>query len=242
MTHPEVLPFDDTTREILSEKLRKAMEKTFPNRHAEYNESEISIILKILEGHAYGITRYQQIEPESQQRRRERIESLAVHIEGVIEQLNRIDSAALGFVAWVGFREISEATGTPNEFPRGDAAIAKAYMWRESNISAMTHFALGVRKAAAILPQHAMNTSGKDSPWWSLPKELSAAMGVERLFYEQQLKFTISNSGLAAECLRAVYNLAGLEIDRVDYWLKKARDHFDSMTSCIARWRKCKEE
>jgi hypothetical protein len=242
MAHPEVSPFDDKTRNILSEKLIEAMKKTFPDRPPEYNDFEISIILKILEGYAYGIIRYQQIEPEGQQRRRERIESLAAHIEGAIEQLKQLDSAALGFVAWRGFEEISTAEGLPNEFPSGDAATCEVYFWRESNISAMSNFALGVRKAAAELPQHAMNTSGKDLPWWSLPKELSTAMAVEKLFWDERLEFTISNNGLAAECLRAVYQLGGLNIDRVDYWLEKARDHFDSMTSIVSRLRKCKEE
>lgn len=235
MAHPEVLPFDDTTRDNLSEKLRKAMEKTFPNRRPEDNDFEISVILRILEGYANGITRYQQIEPESQQRRRERIESLAAHIEGAIEQLKQLDSAALGFVAWRGFEEISKAEGLPNVFSSGDAATHEVYFWRESNILAMTNFALGVRKAAAELPLHAINKPAEDLPWYALPKELSTAMAVEKLFWDEGLKFTTSNNGLAAECLRAVYQLGGLNIDRVDYWLKKARDHSDSMTSIISR-------
>lgn len=235
MAHPEDLSFDDTTRGNLSEKLREAMEKTFPNRHPEYNDFEISIILRILEGYAKGIIQYQQIEPESQQRRRERVESLAAHIEGAIEQLKQLDSAALGFVAWRGFEEISKAEGLPNVFPSGDAATHEVYFWRKSNILAMTNFALGVRKAAAELPLHAINRPAEDLPWYALPKELSTAMAVEKLFWEEGLKFTISNNGLAAECLRAVYQLGGLNIDRVDYWLKKARDHFDSMTSIVSR-------
>lgn len=236
------LRFDDTTRSNLSEKLRNAFEKSFPNRRSEENEFEMEVTLKILEGYAYGIIQYQQIEPESQQRRRERIESLAVHIEGAIEQLKQLDSAALGFVVWRGNEEISKAEGMPNVFPSGDAATHEVYFWRESNILTMTNFALGIRKAASELPLHAINRPAEELPWYALPKEMSTAMAVEKLFWDEGLKFTTSNNGLAAECLRAVYQLGGLNIDRVDYWLKKARDHSDSMTSCISRIRECKGE
>ncbi len=71
---------------------------------------------------------------------------------------------------------------------------------------------------------------------------MSTAMAVEKLFWDEGLRFTTSNNGLAAECLRAVYQLGGLNIDRVDYWLKKAQDHFDSMTSIVTRLRKREEE
>lgn len=84
--------------------------------------------LKILEGYANGIIQYQQIEPESQQRRRERIESLASHIEGAIEQLKQLDSAAFGFVAWSGFEEISKTEGMSNVFPSGDAATHEVFL------------------------------------------------------------------------------------------------------------------
>jgi hypothetical protein len=242
MAHPEDLSFDDTTRDNLSKKLREAMEKTFPNRHPDDNDFEISVILGILETQANAIILYKQIEPEGQQRRRERVESLAAHIEGAIEQLKQLDSAALGFVAWRGFEEISKAEGSPNKFPSGDAATHEVFFWRESNILAMTNFALGVRKAASELPLHAINRPAKDLPRYALPKELSIAMAVERLFWEEGLEFTTSNTGLAAACLRAVYQLGGLNIDRVDYWLRGAQDHFDSMTSFVSRQRKRKEE
>lgn len=235
------LRFDDITRNRLSALLRDALLKggCF---HPDEIEFELGVMLGIMENYARAIPKYQELEPESQQRRRERIESLAAHIDGAIEQLIKLDDAALGFAAWKGFEEVSNADGLPNIFPDCFATIQEAYLWRKKNVHAMTAFSLGVRKAAVELPQHSMNTSGKDSPWYLLPTELSTAMAIERLFLENTIKFTVSNSGLAAECLRAVYALGGMNIDRVDYWLKRARDHFDSNHNLVERLRKRTDE
>lgn len=229
------LRFDDLTRKNLLLKLKQALQQAHSNDHFYDVEFEVSVMLKILEGFANGILLYQKIQPECQQRRRERIKSLAVNIEAAIEQLKQLDTGALGFVAWRGFEEISKAKGMLNEFPNGMEAVYKADNFLFENISKMTNFSLGIRKAADELPPHPMNTSGKDFPNWAAPIQLSTALSIERLFWVQKLKFTLSNSGLAAECLRATYQLAGLKIDRVDYWLTQARDHFDSMASADAR-------
>lgn len=236
------LRFDAETRNQISIKLKAAWGNLTDDFTYDL-DFEVSVMVGILERTAKFILLSQEIELgiESQQRRRERIESLAANIEGAIEQLKRIDTAALGFIAWRGFEEISKAEGVPNEFPSGMKAVLNAELWRESNIPAMTNFALGIRKAIAELPLPPIRTEGKDTPLYALSKELSSAMMVERLFLENGLNFTISNNGLAAECLRAVYALAGLNIDRVDYWLKKARDHSDSMTSYNSRIRKREE-
>jgi hypothetical protein len=238
--NPSRLCFDKTTRD----RLAKLFSNAFKGRDLSPDEIEleVTVTLHTLEQYASAIPLYEQIQPESQQRRRERIESLAAHLEGALEQLKSLDSAALGFIAWRAKDEMSKTLGTPNDFPSGLKAAIEAVSWREANISAITAFALGLRKSASELPQHSLNTSGKEYPWYSLPKELSTAMAVERLFWENGFRFTIANSGLAAECLRAVFQLGGLHIDRVDYWLKQARDHSDSMSSFNKRMQKRNEE
>ena len=67
-------------------------------------------------------------------------------------------------------------------------------------------------------------------------------MALEREFFKLKIKFIASNSSLAAECLRAIYILGGLNIDRVDYWLKQARDHYDSQMNFIDMLRKRNEK
>lgn len=234
------LCFDKTTRDRLTKLFRDAHKGR--NLSPAEVEFEVTVILRTLEQYASAIPLYEQFQPESQQRRRERIESLAAHLEGALEQLKNLDSAALGFIAWRAKDEMSKTLGTPNDFPSGLKAAVEAVSWREANISAITAFSLGLRKSASELPQHSLNTSGKDYPWYSLPKELSTAMAVERLFWENNLSFTVSNNGFAAECLRAVFQLGGLHIDRVDYWLRQARDHSDSMSSFNKRMQKRREE
>lgn len=234
------LRFDEATRKRLSDLFTAAYKGRdfFPDTI----EFEVEVTLGLLERYAAVIPEFQKFQPEAQKRRRDRAESLAIHLEGVIEQLKQLDDAALGFLARRGFEEVSELSGQPVEFPDGIQACIEAFQWREDNIQALTAFAFGVRKALNDLPQHPLNTSGKDYPMYAVPKELFIAMSIEDLFWRQKLNFTTSDSGFAAECLRAVYQLGGLDIDRVDYWLKQARDHEDSAANFEKRRQKHYQE
>lgn len=212
------LRFDEHTHKRLAGLFTEAYKGRdfFPNT----TDFEVAVTLGLLEKYAEAIRELQKSQPERQKRRRERAESLVAHLEGAIDQLKALDDAALGYLSWRGFEEVSQVRGEPNEFPEGIEACIKAFQWRETNIDALATFALGMRKAIDDLPQHPLNTSGKGYPLYAVPTELSIAMRIENLFSRQKLNFSVSDSGLAAECLRAVYQLGGLDIDRVDHWLK----------------------
>jgi hypothetical protein len=49
---------------------------------------------------------------------------------------------------------------------------------------------------------------------------------------EHQLPFDASEKGFAAQCMRAMFDLADINVEKVGYWIKKAIDHPDSDT----RW------
>jgi hypothetical protein len=55
---------------------------------------------------------------------------------------------------------------------------------------------------------------------------------MERLMREHQLPFEANETGFAAQCIRAMFELADLDVEKVGYWIKKAIDHPDS----DARW------
>lgn len=232
--HDPDLTLSQQAKERLLGKYRKA------RSNAVHDDS--TLFISRIENTADYLIALQELQPESQQRRRERLTSIANHLDAALDQIKQLDSAALGFAVWRGFEELATSKGESNTFPSGMKGVEIAYSFREENLNHLATAALGIRKAAEELPPHSMNSSGKDYPWWSLPVELAAAMSIERIFWEYQLEFTVSDSGFAADCLREVYGLSGMQIDRVSYWLKNAKEHHDSMFNVMQRLQKPPEE
>jgi hypothetical protein len=239
----ERLRFDKETRIRLSEKLHRAIAEQGRFQRPDDIEFETNVLIGCMEGFAEFIPAIKKLQPEKQQRRQERINSLASHIEGIIEQLRGIDSVALCYSVYCGLDEIAKKDNFPNPIKYDWDFMVEVGSWKnKESIEDLATFAFGLRKAARELPKHSLNTSGKDCPWYEQGAELGTAMALERAFFKLKIKFIASNSSLAAECLRAIYILGGLNIDRVDYWLKQARDHYDSEMNFIYRLRKRNEE
>lgn len=235
------LEFDSVTKEMLYKRLFSALKDQYTDQSSL--DDTVVVIIGSMCGFAEYIVGLEKSKPERQQRRQERINSLATHMEGIIEQIKALDSPALGYAIYRGYDEISKDGDIPNPFEPGLDSILQAEITQDSkNIEILTKFALGMRKAVRDLPKHSLNTSGKDYSMYSQNVQLGPALALEDLFFRTGVKFTTSNSGLAAECLRAIYNLAGLDIDRVDYWLKRALDHPDSMKSFSEKMQKRAEE
>lgn len=50
--------------------------------------------------------------------------------------------------------------------------------------------------------------------------------------WNHQLPFEAKETGYAVQCLRAMFDLAGIDVEKPGYWIKKAIDDPDSH----ARW------
>ncbi|HMV13091.1 MAG TPA: hypothetical protein PKD88_08345 [Nitrosomonas sp.] len=230
------LHFDEITKARLYQLLSSAFKKK--NSYNYNPDSEICLMISCFECFAEAIPESEKFLPEKQQRRQERINSLAAHIEGLINQIEALDSPALGYAIHRGCEEISNIRKIANPFQYSFDAILEAEFLRDkNNIKELKAFSLGLRKAAKDLPVHVGNTSGNNYPWYSQKSETAVALALEKSFFEAGIDFTTSNNGLAAECLRAIYDLGGLKIDRVDYWLGKAKNHRDSLFSISKRCR-----
>jgi len=239
----ERLRFGKETRVRLSEKLHKAIVQQDRLKRPNDIEFEIDVLIGCMEGFAEFIPSIKRLLPEKQQRRQERINSLASHVEGIIDQLKEIDSAALCYSIYSGINETAKKDNLPNLIEYGSDFMFKVEAIKDNeNLEDLAAFALGLRKAARELPKHSLNASGKDYPWYAQGAELGVALGLERLFFQNKIKFIASNSSLAAECLRAIYILGGLDIDRVDYWLKQAIEHYDSSVNLHKRFQKHNEK
>ena len=228
------LHFDEITKERLYQLLSSAFKKKNPY---DYNsDSEICLMIIYMECFAEAIPGSEKFLPEKQQRRQERINSLAAHLEGLINQIEALDSPALGYAMHRGCEEISNIRKIANPLQSSfDAILEAEFLQDKNNIKELKAFSLGLRKAAKDLPEHAGNTSGNNYPWYSQKSKTAVALALEKLFFNAGIDFTTSNNGLAAECLRAIYNLGGLKLDRVDYWLRKAKNHHDSLFNISKR-------
>lgn len=235
----ERLRFDRETRIRLSQKLHKAIAQQGRLKRPDDIEFETDVLIGCMEGFAEFIPSIKQLLPEKQQRRQERINSLASHVEGIVDQLKEIDSAALCYSLYSGLNEVAKKDNLPDSIKYDwDFMLEVESIKNNENLGVLTAFALGLRKAARELPKHSLNASGKDYPWYAQGAELGTALALERLLFQNGIKFISSNSSLAAECLRAIYILGGLDIDRVDYWLKQAIDHYDSSINIHKRLQK----
>jgi hypothetical protein len=81
----------------------------------------------------------------------------------------------------------------------------------------------------------ATNSASEDLPTFDRVENdprLRVARQIERLMREHQLPFEANETGFAAQCIRAMFELADLDVEKVGYWIKKAIDHPDS----DARW------
>jgi hypothetical protein len=223
------LRFDDYTRQKLSEEFRRKITgRNYSDYHSE-NSSEV--FLAILEGYAAAIPIFAKYKPPKQEIRKELLASLSLHLSESIDKIKKIDDAALGYALWCGFEQMAKLGNEENPLAAGMAACFEAEILRETYIKDLEAFQLGVQKAAKNLPLHSLNTSGDDCEWYSMPTELSTATAIEKLFIDNGLDFTLSESGFSAACLRAVFALGGLNIDRVSYWLKKAKNHKNSWSN-----------
>jgi len=64
---------------------------------------------------------------------------------------------------------------------------------------------------------------------------LKVALWLERQVLDHRIEFDTSETGFPAQCLRAVFDLGGVDSERVSYWLKKAAAHPDSFGQFLAR-------
>lgn len=220
---PARLQFDTRLRKTL---LKEFVDK-FQKAHQDYLpqdvELEARIFIGTLERYAAGIPEFQSASPPEQKRRREKVRAVAVAMENLHKAIQEVDSAALGFAAWRGLEEVEAKNIGVNPLHPGMSAVYSAASLRTEVLPVLAAFSSGVRIAS------------KDLPLYDFNFMLRTALAVERTFFENGIPFTVSDSGFAAGCLRAVFQLGGLKDGRMDYWLTLARDSDETMGALIKR-------
>lgn len=226
---PARLQFDHFLRKKLQNEFAEKFQKAHPDYRLQDVDLEAGVFIGTLEGYATGIPGFQRISPPEQKRRREKVRALAVALENLHKAIQAVDSAALGFATYRGFEEVEAKSIGVNPLRPGMDAVLSAASVRVEILQELAAFSSGVRMASKELPPNDFNFM------------LCTALAVERTFFESGISFTVSDSGFAAQCLRAVFQLGGLKDGRMDYWLTLARDSDESMGALIKRIERCQK-
>jgi hypothetical protein len=175
--------------------------------------------------------------PLERQKQRERdIESVSVALRRLNEALSRLDSAALGHwyghvvdaLAKAGFEASPSDNQMVSMLNNPLRAMVEGGEMRAQMSAMLDVITEATTKSGSCLPKH--DHAENDG-------RLKTALALERLILENRIAFEATETGFAAVCLRAIFDLAGIDVDRVSYWLKKAAEHPESFGKFIEKLR-----
>ncbi len=247
MTHPDRgSRFDPDTRKRLAEKYKEQRRNLGADNLGDLLDEEAEVFLRILENYAHAIPLFEQHDPPKTQKRKECVKGLSNKLSGLLDALKEIDSTALGYIAFNALK-ILEDDGTDispalEPYTMDLEHIHAAIKGEELKPKLTPHKAacLAFDARKELIPiLAALSVAAKDAsrelPVYDFDTTLKTALAVERTFWENGLPFVATDSSFAGECLREVYQLGGLQIDRVQYHLQKALDSEESMARLMAR-------
>lgn len=213
---------DVVRRQIKEEYVKQKSKQGWLGTRGDLDDSAEGFI-NILESFSEAIPEFQKYEPPKQQRRKEQLRSIALHLSELAQQLAQLDSAALGYWVHCSETERERRTGEDGEQPGSYETMEEAFNLRAAILPMLNDLSLGAQIAQNTLPLYQFDYY------------LKIALAVERQFWEHQLKFSVTETGLSAMCLRAIFEAGGLKDAAIKYWLKLARDNEESMTSLTAK-------
>lgn len=199
-------------------------------------ESDARVFVAIIEDWAKAIDDFESMTPESQKIRKRTLESIILSITKLDQSLAELDSSALGY--W--YANVV------------DALVVSGLQLSEADnrMASMLNHPLRAQVEAGELRQNlrfiisvivsATSTASENLPKYSHTENdprLRTAKALERLIIENQIPFDSSETGFSAICLRAMFDLAGADVEKMSYWLKKAEDDPDSFARFLQRMR-----
>lgn len=172
-------------------------------RHRPGETDDARLFVKILGGFGEGLPSILEAQPEQNVRRRS-LRELGTAAAKVADLAKTLDSGALGCAIDLG-------NGSDlGSLPLGDF-MREVNALRHSLVEEMTRLSEGAYRAAKELPVSKFNA------------RLNCVVSIQREFATFGLPpFTDSDSGFAADCIRAVFELAGVSVDDPRYWMRQA--------------------
>ena len=228
--------FSRETRTRLIQRFREKYSKAHPGLIAPIRlQAEFIRTLTL-----FGITIpvFQKFEHTRKQPGREQLQKLARQLASLSQCLREIEISTLGCATLhaleelqskgFDFSEILEPYATPMERYLAEYEPSRLPKVTQVDIRKATRLTYHVRKdVLPIIDALALGAqrASKNLPVSNYSSKYDAAFSLRQLFADCAIPFTIGETGFAAECFRAIFSLAGLEMDRVSYWLKMAPNH-----------------
>lgn len=192
---------------------------------------EANVFVGIIEAWAASIALFQATTPPEQKNRVRSLRSVTNALTKLDQAPADLDSGALSFLyakladslAAAGF-QLSESEGRPGSM-------------MDDPMRAAAEAGEGRKLLRVIIDQgvQAATSATKDLPTIDRVEtdpRLGTVRRLERLMLEHQLPFEATEASYAAQCARAMFELADYKVEKVAYCLRKAIDHPDSH----ARW------
>ncbi len=197
-------------------------------------DSEATVFVRTIEAWAGAENYFEASVPDEQKARKNTLKSVKVAVEKLDQALNELDSEAMGYLyahlvdglAVSGVQlsaDDNKMTSMLNEHLR---AVVEGGEMRKTIRALASTIVDATNKASNSLPKydHVANDP-----------RLRMAKQMERFMFEHQLPFEARDSGFAVQCLRAMFELAGIDVEKPGYWIKKAIDDPDSHARWIER-------
>lgn len=207
-----------------------------PGRNIDVIESEALVFVRVIESWAAAIDDFHSLTPDTQKERKRTFGSIGLSVMKLDQSLAELDSEALGYwyghvvdaLAISGLR-LSEADNRMSSMLNHHLrAVVEGGELRKELRAVIGVIAKATECASEGLPKH---NHAENDP------RLMTAKALERLIIENGIPFDSTETGFAAITLRAMFDLAGLDIEKVSYWLKKVEDDPDSYARFLLRMR-----
>lgn len=200
----------------------KAAEGRIPS-----DDDRIELFVGIIESWGSAMPRLLAIDNPTHKARHRSIDSFIAGVEKIDCALAEMDSSALG---WLYANVTDKLALQGVQVSPDDSELVSMRAHRIQAQLEAAELRTILRGLARVVVDAAADTKetlplierGDNDP------RMTTAKALERLIIEDGLEFSTAESGFPAQCLRAVFELGGLEVEKVSYWLKKAADDPDS--------------
>lgn len=199
-------------------------------------EFEAGVFVKTIEDWGAAIDVFRDNMPEEQKARKRSMESINVALLKLDQALAELDTDALGY--WYG-HVVDAVAKSGLQLSAADNRLVS--MLNHPVRATVEGLELRRDLRAIINASVTATTAAADR----LPKfdrvrydpRYTTAVALERFIIEHSIAFDSTENGFAAICLRAMLDLAGVEYEKISYWLKKAEDNEDSHARWLQRMR-----
>lgn len=209
-----------------SQELRRAYKDALGDRVPTAGQCE-KVFVRILEAWGAAIPELMSVSPLPNKSRQRAIVSFANSMEKMDAALDELDGGGLG---WLYANVVDKLSENGVRVSPDDMDIVSM---KNHPIKAMVEageFRQELRKLTKAVVDAAVDAKE------NLPiidrvendPRFTTAKALERRIIEEGFEFSTSEVGFPAQCLRAIFELGGLDVEKVSYWLKKVAEDPDS--------------